>query len=80
MLKTPDTYKMPDDGKIHHALLDPKWKSGICELDGTQHIFLIIEHPLYGAITSLLPAIEASKLATSLINSSDTVANARRVQ
>jgi hypothetical protein len=69
--KTPDTYKMPD--KIEHALLDPKWKSGLCELDGAKHIFLIIEHPTHGAIASLLPVAEAQKLATSLMNSSSVM-------
>jgi hypothetical protein len=54
------------DDKLHQALLDPKWKTGLCEFDGHRLVFLLIEHPEHGDIACLLPKAEAAKLVVAM--------------
>jgi hypothetical protein len=57
-----------DDEKILQAILDPRWKVGKVRFDGTEHIFVSMQHPEHMTITWLVPRDQAGKMGTALID------------
>jgi hypothetical protein len=54
--------------KIHHAILDPRWKWGKVNFDGSQHIFITMHHPEHMDITCLVPRDVAKQMAMALLD------------
>jgi hypothetical protein len=61
-----------DDEKILQAALDPRWKVGKVRFDGSEHIFIRIQHPEHIDITWLIPREQAKQMGQALLNLAKT--------
>jgi hypothetical protein len=59
---------MAETEKILQAILDPRWKVGKVAFDGSEHIFVSIQHPQHMTITWLIPREQAAKMGNALVN------------
>jgi hypothetical protein len=57
-----------EEEKILNVVLDPRWKVGKIRFDGSEHIFITMQHPEHLNITWLVPREQAAKMGRALID------------
>jgi hypothetical protein len=55
-----------EEEKIMKVILDPRWKVGKVRFDGSEHIFITMQHPDHLNITWLIPREQAKQMGQAL--------------